>query len=149
MIADLLEKSDMYAQMDDRLAMAFRYLQTTDFSKLENGKYEIEGKEVYAVVSEYNSKNPEDAKWEAHQKYADVQYVVSGIEKMGFGPLTSFEVKDVYNAEKDVVFLKGSGDYVTVKPGMFAVFFPHDAHQPGVAVDENVPVKKVVVKVLM
>jgi YhcH/YjgK/YiaL family protein len=149
MIADLLNNSDLYAHIDDRLAIAFRYLQTTDFSKLETGRYEVEGKEVYAMVSEYNTKNIEDAKWEAHQKYADVQFVVSGEEKMGYAPLSALEIKETYNSEKDIVILKGSGDYVTVKPGMFVVFFPQDGHQPCVAVHGNAPVKKVVVKVLM
>jgi YhcH/YjgK/YiaL family protein len=149
MITDVLEKSDLYAHIDNRLAIAFRYLQTTDFSKVEIGKYEVEGKEVYAMVSEYNTKNREDAKWEAHQKYADVQFLVSGEEKMGYAPVNALEIKEAYNAEKDIVILKGSGDYITVKPGMFVVFFPHDGHQPCVAVNGSAPVKKVVVKVLM
>lgn len=149
MIADLLEKSDLYASMDDRLAVAFRYLQTTDLASLENGKYEVEGKEVYAVVSEYNTKDVAEAKWEAHRNYADVQVIIKGEEKMGFAPLSALEVKEDYNPDKDIVILKGTGDYVTVKPGMFAVFFPHDGHQPCVAVNGSAPVKKVVVKVLM
>lgn len=149
MIADLLEKSDLYASIDDRLAVAFRYLQTTDLASLENGKYEIEGKEVYAVVSEYNTKDVAEAKWEAHRNYADVQFIIKGEEKMGFAPLSALEVKEDYNPDKDIVILKGTGDYVTVKPGMFAVFFPQDGHQPCVAVKGSAPVKKVVVKVLM
>lgn len=149
MIADLLKNADIYAGMNDRLAIGLRYLQMTDFSKLAPGKYEIEGKELFASVSEYNSKKPEDAKWEAHQKYADIQYIVSGEEKMGFAPLSTMEVNEIYNEDKDIVFLKGKGDYVTAKPGTFVVFFPHDAHQPSVAVNESMKVKKVVVKVLM
>jgi len=149
MIADLLKNADLYAHIDDRLAIGLKYLQMTDFSKFEPGKYLIEDNEVFASVSEYNSKKPEDAKWEAHQKYADIQYIVSGEEKMGYAPLGTMEVTEGYNPEKDIVFLKGTGDYITVKPGMFVVFFPHDAHQPSVAVKSSVPVKKVVVKVLM
>ncbi|HEY4788764.1 MAG TPA: YhcH/YjgK/YiaL family protein [Bacteroidales bacterium] len=149
MIADLLENADLYAHMDDRMAVALKYLQSTDLSKLEIGKHIIEDNEVYAMVSEYNSKNPEDAKWEAHQKYADIQCIISGEEKMGFAPLNAMQVKEAYNAEKDIIILKGTGDYVTAKPGTFIVFFPQDAHQPCVAIKGNVPVRKVVVKVMM
>jgi len=149
MIADLLENADLYAGMDDRLAVGLRYLQMTDFAKLSPGKYVIEEKEVFASVSEYNSKKPEDAKWEAHQKYADIQYIVSGEEKMGYAPLNTMEVTEAYNPDKDILFLKGKGDYITAKPGTFVIFFPHDAHQPSVAVNESAFVKKVVVKVLM
>jgi YhcH/YjgK/YiaL family protein len=149
MIADLLENANLYAHLGVRFAVALRYLQTTDLSKLEPGKYLIEDNEVFASVSEYNSKKPEDAKWEAHEKYADIQYVITGEEKMGFGALKNFEVTEAYNPEKDIMFLEGTGDYVTVKPGMFVVFFPQDAHQPGVAVNGSALVKKVVVKVLL
>jgi YhcH/YjgK/YiaL family protein len=148
MIVEVLVNADLYAAIDDRLAVGLRYLQITDFSKLEPGKYLIEDNEVFASVSEYNSKKPEDAKWEAHQKYADIQYIISGEEKMGYAPLNTMTVTEAYNAEKDIVFLKGNGDYVTAKPGMFVIFFPHDAHQPSVAVSESLNVKKIVVKVL-
>ena len=41
-----------------------------------------------------------------------------------------------YNAEKDITFYEGlATDYLTVKPGMFAIFFPEDAHAPGVTPD--------------
>jgi YhcH/YjgK/YiaL family protein len=149
MIADLLENTDVYLSLDDRLAVGLRYLQTTDLSSLPVGKYEIEGKDVFAMVSEYNSKNPADAKWEAHKNYADIQFIVSGVEKMGYAPLDTMKVTESYNPEKDITFLSGSGDYITVKPGMFVVFFPQDAHQPCVAANGSVPVKKVVVKVLV
>jgi YhcH/YjgK/YiaL family protein len=149
MIADLLENTDVYLSLDDRLAVGLRYLQTTDLASLPVGKYEIEGKDVFAMVSEYNSKKPADAKWEAHKNYADIQFIVSGVEKMGYAPLDTMEVTESYNPDKDITFLKGSGDYITVKPGMFIVFFPQDAHQPCVAANGSVPVKKVVVKVLV
>ena len=149
MITDVLENADLYAHISDRLAVGLRYLQMTDFSELAPGKYLIEDNEVFALVSEYNSKKPEDAKWEAHQKYADIQYIISGEEKMGFAPRVGFEVTEAYNPDKDIVFLKGTGDYVTAKTGTFVIFFPQDAHQPSVAVKDSTPVKKVVVKVLM
>jgi YhcH/YjgK/YiaL family protein len=149
MIVDSLQNTDLYAHIDDRLAVAFKFLQTNNLSKLENGKHIIQENEVFAMVSEYTSKNLEDAKWEAHEKYADIQVVISGEEKMGYAPLKKMEVKEAYNPEKDIVILKGEGDYVTARPGTFVVFFPQDAHQPCVAIQGNVPVKKVVIKVMM
>lgn len=50
-----------------------------------------------------------------------------------------------YNAEKDITFFEGLAEtYITVKPGMFAIFFPQDGHAPGISPDG---VKKVIVKV--
>ena len=50
-----------------------------------------------------------------------------------------------YNAEKDITFFEGLAEtYITVKPGMFAIFFPQDGHAPGITLEG---VKKVIVKV--
>ena len=149
MIVDQLKNAKLYFHTSERFAVALKYLQTNDLAKFENGRYEIEDKEVFALVSEYNTKSLAEAKWESHNKYADIQYIVIGEEKMGFAPLGSMEVTEGYNPEKDITFLKGKGDYVTVKPGTFVIFFPQDAHQPGVAVNGSTPVKKVVVKVML
>jgi YhcH/YjgK/YiaL family protein len=147
MIADQLANAALYSKISDRIATALKYLESTDFSKVEVGKYELEGKDVFAMVSEYQTKNLAEAKWEAHQNYADVQFIVSGQEKMGYAPLETMQIKDAYNAEKDMVVLTGSGDYVTATPGTFIIFFPHDAHQPCVSIGSGSQVKKVVVKV--
>jgi YhcH/YjgK/YiaL family protein len=147
MIIDKLENAALYSCISKRLAAALNYLSTTDLSKVEVGKHEIMGTEVFASVSEYHTKNLADAKWEAHHEYADVQFIISGEEQMGYAPLNKMEELDAYNAEKDIVFLKGKGDYVTATPGTFIVFFPHDAHQPCVSIGAGSDIKKVVVKV--
>jgi YhcH/YjgK/YiaL family protein len=147
MIVDQLDNAALYKSVNSRLAKAFDYLKNTDILSLEVGKYPIEGTDVFAVVSEYQAKKLEDAKWEAHKDYADVQFIAAGEEKMGYAPLATMEVKDAYNAEKDIIILKGSGDYVTATAGTFIVFFPQDAHQPCVSTGKNDKVKKVVVKV--
>ena len=147
MIVDQLENGSLYGKISDRIAKALDYLKNKDFLEIETGKYEIEGKDLFAMVSEYQTKNLDDAKWEAHQSYADVQFIVSGEEKMGYAPLETMEIKEPYNAEKDIIILTGSGDYVTATPGTFIIFFPHDAHQPCVSIGVGSKVKKVVVKV--
>ena len=58
-------------------------------SKLEVKRYDIDGDNLYATVSEYITKNEEDAKFEAHQKYIDIQYVISGKEIMSIAPLST------------------------------------------------------------
>ena len=52
-----------------------------------------------------------------------------------------------FYADKDISFYHGLAEsYIPVKPGMFVIFFPQDAHAPGVTPDG---VKKVIVKVLV
>ena len=86
-------------------------------------------------------------KWESHNKFVDIQVMIEGEEKMGFAPLETMKVTEQYNEDKDVQILEGTGDYVTARPGSFTMFFPHDAHQPGIAIGQACKVKKVVLKV--
>ncbi|MDP3002723.1 MAG: YhcH/YjgK/YiaL family protein, partial [Bacteroidales bacterium] len=133
----------------ERWDKAFTFLKNSDLSKLEIKRYDIDGDNLYAPVSEYLTKNEEDARYEAHQKYIDIQYIISGVEQMGIAPMS--QKKDVlvpYDATKDVEFMTvNQGVNYKATPDKFFIFFPSDAHRPGLKVGENSQVRKVVVKV--
>jgi len=138
-----------YFKNKERWDKAFIFLKSGDLSKLEVKRYDIDGDNLYAPVSEYLTKNIEDAKFEAHQKYIDIQYVISGTELMSVAPLSI--KKDVlvpYDATKDVGFMTvtKSSDYIAT-PERFFIFFPSDIHRPSVRVGDYSQVKKIVVKV--
>ena len=120
-----------------------------DLSKLEIKRYDIDGDNVYAVVSDYISKNEEDAKFEAHQKYIDIQYVIEGVEQMGISPLSmKKEVLTRYDPAREVEFMTVSqARFYKATTDNFFIFFPSDIHRPGVKVGENSQVRKIVVKV--
>jgi biofilm protein TabA len=138
-----------YFKNKERWDKAFSFLKSNDLSGLELKRYDIDGDNLYAPVSEYLTKNEEDAKYEAHQKYIDIQYVVSGKEQIGVAPMS--QKKDIiqpYDATKDIEFLTvTNGENRTALPDRFFIFFPGDAHRPGLKDGENSPVRKVVVKV--
>lgn len=147
MILDKLENVAFYTCISEKLKKGFEFLKNTDLQSIEIGRYEIEGKDVFALVSEYDSKKPEDCRLEAHQNYADIQYIVSGKEAIGFVTLKNQEVTLAYNPEKDIVFFSGETTPLIMETGMFAVFFPQDVHRPCMQIDGPEKVKKVVVKV--
>ncbi len=149
MIIDHLDNVKHYRNLSERLKKGLEFLEEIDFDTIEPGKYNIEGDEVYAMVSEYETKTPENAKVEAHERYIDIQYVVKGEEMMGYAPLEDQDIKTPYNPEKDVVFFNTDYDKILLKEGMFGIFFPTDIHAPGLMTDSPKPVKKVVVKVLL
>jgi YhcH/YjgK/YiaL family protein len=146
-----IDKKDFavrYHHNPERWNKAFDYLTKQDLSALEVGTHEIDARNVYAIVSEYNSKNPEDAQYESHKTYTDLQYVISGEEHIGLTDLSTTSVKTPYDAEKDIAFYTAeNGKTLLAKPGSFFLFFPDDAHMPGMKVNENTPVKKLVIKV--
>jgi YhcH/YjgK/YiaL family protein len=137
-----------YFKNKKRWDNAFKYLKNTDLTKLEVKRYDIDGDNLFATVSEYLSKNEDVAKFEAHRKYIDIQYVISGKEIMNVAPLkTAKEVLVPYDAEKDIEFLTVSkiADF-KASPSCFFVFFPDDAHRPGLKDGVNSPVRKIVIK---
>ena len=76
MITDKLENYRLYSRMSDRIAIALMYLLTTDLKSLKKGKYIIEEDEIFAQVSEYDTKPSEEVKWEAHCKFVDIQVLI-------------------------------------------------------------------------
>ncbi|MBU3191023.1 YhcH/YjgK/YiaL family protein [Clostridium bowmanii] len=149
MIIDKLSNAKQYYGLSKRIEKALKYLENTDLSKLEVGKYEIDGKNIYVSIAEYETKNIEQGKWEAHRKYLDIQFIIFGKEKMGYAPINEMKMKNEYNQEKDILFLEGDGNYLVANEGTFILFAPEDAHMPGIKACEQQFVKKAVVKILL
>lgn len=156
MILDRIENAAMYRGANARLAAALEYLARTDFSQVPNGKQELDGDRMYANVQRYQSRGMEEMVWEAHRKYFDVQYIVSGAEKMGHINLhdgltsSSLTVKTPYDAADDAELYNAHGHFVIVRAGNFAVFFPQDVHAPCLTAGQKPEdVFKVVVKCRM
>lgn len=149
MILDNIKNAHLYYNLSEGISKGLKYLQETDLASLEPGKYEIDGSKVYAAVSSYDSKPVDQGKWEAHKNYIDIQYIVSGVEKMGFAHISECEACTDYNDAKDVQFYKANGDLFVVKAGYFVIFAPEDVHMPNIAAAEPTSMKKVVVKVLV
>lgn len=147
MILDKLENADWYAGITENLKKGFDFLKNTDLLKIDAGRYEIDGKNVFALISEYESKAHQDCRLEAHRTYADIQYIVSGREAIGFVPLSDQSITSDYNPDKDIVFFAGETTQLIVEAGMFAVFFPQDIHRPCMQISGPEKVKKIVVKV--
>jgi biofilm protein TabA len=138
-----------YFKNKERWDKAILFLKSHDLSGLEIKRYDIDGDNLYAPVSEYLTKNEEDARFEAHKKYIDIQYVVSGKELIGVAPKSQKkDVLEPYDGTKDIEFLIiTGGENRLAIPDRFFIFFPEDAHRPGLKDGENSPVRKIVVKV--
>ena len=150
MILDRLSNAAIYRKLSGRFAVGFDYL-GQDFSRVPDGRYEIRGDDVFAMVQSYDTKPTDAGKWEAHRKYADIQFMITGGERMGVAPIERLRSQVAYDADTDVEFFQGGaseGQLVAVDQGNFAIFLPHDVHMPNLSLD-GIPqhVKKVVVKV--
>ncbi|MDU2065052.1 MAG: YhcH/YjgK/YiaL family protein [Sporomusaceae bacterium] len=129
---------------------ALKYLKDTDFSSLQEGRYELE-KGIFALLQKYQAKSFAESRPENHVKYIDIQYIVAGQEQIGWALLTPAAVvtEDLLQ-DKDLCFYSTVETEVmtTLTAGMFAIYFPEDVHRPGVRVGDHADVvTKVVVKI--
>lgn len=147
MVFDHLQNASRYFHLNTGFQRAFEFLSSNDIPNMENGTYEIDGDEVFAIVNSYNTEFEEGRVWEAHRKYIDIQYVAQGTEKMGIAPLHSMKISKDYDDEKDFMLFEGAGNEIIVPTGFFTIFFPTDVHKPNVCVNDPEFVKKVVIKV--
>lgn len=149
MIYDRLNNCEQYFSLNEKFKKAFKFLAETDLKSIEDGSYEIDGKDIYANIQSLKTKPVADKKWEAHRKYIDIQYVISGKEKMGYGILDDFKKVEIpYDEQKDIEFLNGEKfNFVDVLEGNFVIFYPNDVHAPMLAYQEPIDIKKVIVKI--
>jgi biofilm protein TabA len=126
---------------------AFAYLKNTDLKTLSNGRHVIDGENVYAIVTEAPTKDYDKTAFESHRKYIDLQYVITGEEKMAKAPVTSVTVSKPYDEATDLANYTGEGKIYTVPAGTFMLFFPTEAHRPNITPGGNKVVKKIVIKV--
>jgi len=129
---------------------AINYLIDTDLINIEAGIYELQGKDMYAQVSNIETDSKENRKPEVHRKYIDVQFLVEGKEKIGFAVDTGKnKIVAEYDAEKDILFYEeceNESDIIMI-PGAFVVFFSNIVHRPACSVKEVSKIKKVVIKI--
>lgn len=146
MIFDTLENSCLYENLSPDIASALHYLRTTDFSAREPYKEKLNDN-VSMTFSYYNTVTVDSRRWSAHDRVTEVQYVVSGEEKLGFVPRDSMDYQSTADG-KDILYFTGNGNWLQFTKGHFAIIFPDDVHIPKISTDLNPsPVKKVVFKI--
>jgi len=146
MVCDLLANAHLYSGLGPRIAQGLQFLADTDLASLAQGRHELDGTRLYALVSDYTPKPPAEGRWEAHRRYLDLQYLVSGVERMGVAPASRMR-ETSYDAERDLAWLDGAGDFLTLGAGQFMLLWPGDAHMPGIDAGVPGPVRKLVVKI--
>lgn len=149
MITGQLRFAPRYYGVHPRLQAACEFLMREDLNRAP-GAYEIDGTNIVALFQEYQTAPADIAPWETHDYHYDVQYLVEGVEAIGYGRRCGTTAIKPYNAKDDYdIIAPIAGDYYTIRNDGFAVFFPEDAHQPRVLSGKSMAVKKICIKVLI
>lgn len=150
MIADTLNRlSSHLAPADAQLIENFLLTLTPDIAA---GDHPIKDRDIFASVSRYETKPRQAGYPEAHRRYADIQLLLAGSETIEWFTLGGLTERTPYDPGRDITFFERPDTpegLVTLRPGLFVIFMPSDAHMPqlraGVA---GVAVTKIVIKVM-
>lgn len=148
MVIDQLSYTGHYHSLGSRFTAGLNWLARFQ-PAMPDGRYDIEGDDVFALVQSYDTMPAAEKSYESHRAYADIQYVADGTEVIYYAPTESLHPVTPYDTEKDYLLYAdpASATPLHLPPGTFAVFLPHDGHKPGCVNGAPCPVKKVVIKV--
>lgn len=146
MIYDTLNHWERYQDLHPGVAAGLRWLAETDLTTLADGRYEVDGDNVFVNVMSYTTlaDNPTP---ERHEKYIDIFYLLEGEELVGVCPIE--ELGEVVKADPDgdVWLHEGRTVRFPLGGGRFAALFPGDGHAPSIGPNGPAPARKCVVKV--
>ena len=151
MIFDSLEHARLYGPLHPAFEQAFGFLEKSMQQTPAPGRYEIDGDRIYAMVQTYVTHPVEDVPWEAHRRYIDIQFMLSGRERIGCADVKAMRNPEAYSPDKDAQLAGSVADsaYLPMTRGAFVILYPQDAHQPACRDGEASEVIKIVVKVLV
>ncbi|MGA2679799.1 MAG: YhcH/YjgK/YiaL family protein [Sedimentisphaerales bacterium] len=149
MIFDRIDNTRLYLGLHAGFAKAFEILTDKTLSQKQDGKYPVDGDNIYYTIQRYTTKPLSEGKFEAHRKYIDIQFLLEGVEIIGYAPLKDLTTAEVYNPQKDIAFFNTPKEItkVILEPGLFCILFPADAHLPGLQLAGPTEVRKVVIKI--
>lgn len=143
MILDSLNHIDNYFGLG-RIYDGLKFLAETDFNDHPVGRFDL-AEDLYYMVQDYATK-PEN-KVEAHEKYVDIQCIISGTEVIAVAPIECEKTVTESYPDRDVWFYDCATQPVILTPGMYMILWPNDLHKPGLTLGDPVQCRKVVVKV--
>ena len=147
MIYASLTDAPSYRGIHPRLDRVIDLLTPEFLSSLGPERAELDGEKLFVTRFDVSTTRDESRLFEYHRRYLDVFVTVEGRERV-----------DVASPEA-VALQVQQGDYwggsakaeqsVLLCPGRFLVLFPGDAHRPGMAVEEEESISRIVFKILI
>ncbi|MGI6688227.1 MAG: YhcH/YjgK/YiaL family protein [Christensenellales bacterium] len=133
-----------YLGCHHNLNAVISFLSDVDLSKMADGSYP--GDDQHFHMNIFHTQLSENPNWEVHRRYIDLQIVLEGRETIAWLPMDSLGSLSPYDEEKDIQTSPDPqpGAPCTLEAGMFAIYFPEDAHRPGNGQGE---IRKAVLKV--
>lgn len=147
--------SDLKHKIDDGdFVIAFNFLEhlSDDIFELKDGECikEMITDDIFILKQAYKTKARNDCFFESHKKYIDIQYMVKGDEIMDVTHIDNLKIVKDYDEKTDFIKYENKIEGISsllIKEKELAIFYPSDAHQPCIKVDDSKLIYKAVVKI--
>ena len=149
MVSNRIGLEYKYDFSSPKFRTAFEFLSRKDLGSLPLGWIDLDNG-VRASVQGYETIAPTEGFYETHEKFFDIQYVVSGKEYVGVTTRDGLKVKTPYDKDGDITFYydpERKDSMVYLEDGDYIILAPEDVHKPRLTAGEKVTVRKIVVKV--
>ncbi len=144
MILASLKNTKEIEKLNPHFSKAFDFIRQNDFSKMENGNYEIDGDKLFANIQVINGKH-RSSNIEVHRKYIDIHVPLIGVEQIGWKPATDLMEESAFDEKQDIaLYMDKPTSIARIYPGQCAIFYPEDGLAPGIG--EGL-LRKVVIKI--
>jgi YhcH/YjgK/YiaL family protein len=132
MVYDAMENAERYAGLHPLFPEAFACISAYLDSTPPPGKVHLVDDDLIAIVAAQHGGEVTFPRLEAHREYIDIQAALTGGFEVGWRPLhRCVRIVEPFDPEKDCMLFGDPPELtVPVGRGMFAVFFPEDAHAP-------------------
>lgn len=149
MIFDKIENLDRYREFAEYGKLIRDFIKQDKSEHLAEGRYELDGENLFALVQTYETKDKDEARMEAHIKYADLQFMEEGEERIYVDFADELEMEEDRTPDQDILFYKKAGDhgFNILTEGTFGYYAPQDAHMPCIKNKEKQNVRKIVFKI--
>jgi YhcH/YjgK/YiaL family protein len=151
MIFDDIKNIGIYRQINSHMGKVIEWIGNTRLDGLEAKRdYPIDGKNIYAVIQEYDTSHSYEKGFEGHLKYIDIQMILSGAETMEVKLKSGDEKDDVpYDEARDIYKVKTAEEArILVRENKFVIFFPWDLHKPCVSCSyDSMRIRKLLIKI--
>jgi len=146
MIIDSITHLHEYSEDFTYLSQVKSIIDTTDFDSLEDGDYTTKFDHIRYFISTYTLEKESQHIYEVHKKEADIQWVLSGCERIDIGWREPVNVVKEY--VPDIYWVEGKESVsVSLDAGKFVLLLPGEPHAPQLIADERTVVRKVVFKI--
>ena len=145
MIVDRIERFQQYSRSVPEIYEVMKFAEKVKKENIPAGKYPIQN--GFVLVQEGQTRRFEEADFEVHRKYLDIQILVSGTEYVEYADIKDLETKVPFDEEKDLELMDGAGCKIQIKPDMFYVLYPSDGLKPSCHENTATNYKKVLAKI--